>query len=270
MTKKSRLDIACTGILALYMLLSASIALAPAQQNQAPTALKEAYCYLKFRNDSQALTCYENILKQDPGNTEALWGKAEILRRYHRYSEAEVLFNNILQKNSCHYGSLLGLASIDFIRGNYQKAIRSAHQILSAKNLDPENKALSYLLLGASNSKLCSQGKILAKFKYGTQIKGYFLKAVDTAGDLPDTHAALGTFYLLAPGIAGGNLPKAQEELTVALKLAPEFATAHARMAQYYKKTGNQKQYDYYLARAQELDPGNEVLKELQNEKSRN
>jgi hypothetical protein len=49
--------------------------------------------------------------------------------------------------------------------------------------------------------------------------------------------------------------------------MAPDFATANARLAQSYKKKGNKEKYNYYLQRAKELDPENEVAnEELRNQ----
>ncbi|MDD2752737.1 MAG: tetratricopeptide repeat protein, partial [Candidatus Omnitrophica bacterium] len=83
------------------------------------------------------------------------------------------------------------------------------------------------------------------------------------APDLPEVRLGLGTFYLLAPGFAGGNQKAALEELEAAVRLAPDFATANARLAQAYQKAGNQEKYNFYLALAKKLDPENEVIAEL-------
>ena len=66
-----------------------------------------------------------------------------------------------------------------------------------------------------------------------------------------------------APGILGGNLGRAIRELQQCLALAPDFATAHARLAQAYEAKGDPVRYQLHLERVKALDPHNEVLKEL-------
>jgi Tfp pilus assembly protein PilF len=68
----------------------------------------------------------------------------------------------------------------------------------------------------------------------------------------------------LAPSIAGGNLDKAFKELNSAVGAAPDFATANIRLAQAYKRKGDLEKYNYHLNRTRQLDPENEVLKEIE------
>jgi tetratricopeptide (TPR) repeat protein len=128
--------------------------------------------------------------------------------------------------------------------------------------LQKDNLALAYMMLGSINARRVSKSWFLGKIKYGAQIRRYLLKAGELAPDLPEAHMTLGSFYLLAPKIIGGDLDKAILELNTAVSLAPDFATACARLAQAYKKKGNLESYNFYLQRAKELDPENEVLYE--------
>ncbi len=122
---------------------------------------------------------------------------------------------------------------------------------------------MAYVMLGAINAKLSSQSGFLNKIRYGLSIKGYFLKAKELAPDLAEVRMSLGTFYLSAPAVIGGNLNRATDELELAVKIAPDFATANARLAQCYKRKGLEDKYKFYIKRAKELDPDNEVLKEI-------
>ena len=115
------------------------------------------------------------------------------------------------------------------------------------------------------SSQRSSQGWLLNKISYGLQIKGYFARALAACPEMPETHLGIGTFYLLAPSIVGGNLMQAKKELSTAYMMAPDFATVNARLAQLYKKQGDLQKYNYYLERTKELDSENEVLKEVNN-----
>jgi tetratricopeptide (TPR) repeat protein len=226
--------------------------------------INQGLALLKSRKDNQALAIFDNILTVEPSHINALWGKAEVLRRTRKFSEAEEILKEVLNKNPGHAASLLSLAYIRYHDDLLDKSLALVNQALSVSGIDKENAALAYLLLGAINSSRSSKGALLSKVIYGTHIKGYFLKAEAIAPELPEVHLGLGAFYLLAPAIAGGNLDKAIEELELAFKIAPDFATVNARLAQAYKEKGDLGKYNFYINRVKTLDPDNEVLQELQ------
>jgi len=229
------------------------------------TLFCDGFYLLRIRRDKDAEEIFTEILLEEPQNLDALWAKAEILRRARRYSEAEEIINKILEKNPQHLSSLISLAYIRYKDDKLNEASGIVEKVLKSKNLDKENEALAYMMLGTINSRRSKKSWLFGKIKYATQIKGYFLKAAEIMPDLPEVHLGLGTFYLLAPAIVGGNLEKAIEELNIAYGLAPGFATVNARLAQAYKRKGEEKKYRFHLKRAQELDPHNEVLQEILN-----
>lgn len=228
------------------------------------TSLQRGLSYLKLRKDNLALKEFENILKIQSDHCMALWGKAEVLRRSHKYQEAEEILNRVLSKEKNHPACLISLAYIRYHDGKFQEASALLKEVLDQPRIDKENKAIVYMLMGSINATRAKQCKFLFKVVYGTHIMGYFKKANELAPDLAEVHLGMGTFYLLAPKIIGGNLDKAQEELECAVKLTPDFATANARLAQTYKKKGDIEKYEFYLQRAKELDLENEILSEIE------
>ena len=225
--------------------------------------------YLKSRKDKPALIEAEKILSVEPGDSCALWGKAEILRRAYKFKQSEDILKEILGKSPNHASSLISLSYIRYHNKKFKAALEILKQVLGQPDLDRENKALAYMLMGSINARKSSLGGLFCKIVYGTRVKGYFQKAKKLAPDLSEVRLGLGSFYLLAPAIAGGDVDQAIKELEYAVKLAPDFATANARLAQAYKKKGNLKKYNFYIQRVRKLDPENEVLKELQNEELR-
>ncbi len=223
---------------------------------------EEGMMLLKSRRDKEALAAIERALSQDPSNLEALWAKAEILRRNREYKESEAILNEILAKNPIHTPSMLTLSYIKYKENKIKESQGLVDQVLKIKNLDKEDRALAYMMLGAINSKSISDGWVLEKIIHGLQVKACFDKAAKLAADLPEVHLALGTFYLKAPGVLGGNLDKAIKELGTAVRIAPDFAEANARLAQAYKKKGKIDEYNFYIKRAKDLDPENEALTE--------
>lgn len=222
--------------------------------------------YLKERKDDLALEEIAKIISIDPDDTCALWAKAEVLRRSYRFGESEELLNKVLTVSPGHPPSLITLAYIKYYEGNFHEAGFLLKEALRSPDLEKENEALVYMLMGSINAKKSSRGGLFGKLAYGTRIKGYFERAQVLAPDLPEVHLGLGTFCLLAPKIAGGDLERAIRELEWAVRLTPDFATANARLAQAYKRKGERQKYEFYIERAKGLDPENEVLKEIQEE----
>lgn len=220
--------------------------------------------YLKLRKDNLAEKEVDKILKIQPNDICALWGKAEIFRRAYKFKESEKLLNEVLAKCLGHAPSLISLAYIKYRNNKFQDASRLLKQALKQPDLERENQALIYMLMGSINAKKASQGGFLSKVVYGTRIRGFFEKAKIRAPDLSEVRLGLGSFYLLAPKIAGGNIDKAIEELECAVQLTPDFATANARLAQAYKQKGNLEKYNFYIQRTKELDPENEAVKEIE------
>jgi tetratricopeptide (TPR) repeat protein len=213
------------------------------------------------------MSIFENILKTQPLNLDALWGRAEVLRRSREFQESEELLQIILKENPRYIPALLSYAYIKYRADDTSSALKLTHQALKFKGIDKSDEAIANMLLGTINSRLSQKGWFFGKIRYGTQIKNYFLKAEKLDPGLPEVHLGLGTFYLKAPHIIGGSLEKAFKELNLAFNIAPEFATVNARLAQAYKMKGDLKNFRAYLDAAKKLDPENEAVQELENEK---
>lgn len=234
----------------------------------AQVSINTGFLLLKSRKDNQARGVFENILSNQPDNYDALWAKAEILRRSNNPLEAELILNDILRKTKgVHLASLNTLAYIKYYNKDFSGAGFLISKVLNSQPLDNQNKALAFMLLGAINSKRAAEGGLMSKVINAGKIKPYFLKARELAPDLPEVRLSMGTFYLLAPAIIGGNLDKAIKELETTVRMAPEFVTACVRLAQAYKKKGMHDKYAYYISKARELEPENEALMELLKEK---
>lgn len=249
---------------------------------QAPSERKGSICpidltacqenilrYLKLRKDGLARDEIEKVLSVKPDDLCALcalWAKAEVLRRAHKLEESEKLLEELLSKCPNYAAGLISMSYIKYSRNEFTDALRILQRVLKQKNIAKENQALAYVLLGSINSRRASLGGLLSKAAYGLRIKSFFEKAKNIAPELSEVHLALGSFYLLAPNIAGGSIDKAIEELEYAAKLTPDFATVNARLAQAYNKRGDLEKSNFYIRRAKELDPQNDILYEVRND----
>ncbi len=223
--------------------------------------IEQGLSMLRKRNDLDALGVFELVLSEDPLNSDALWGKAEVLRRQRKYDESEMILAVIMKTDPLHTSSLITLAYLRYYENKLEDSMMLVKKALNTECIDKENEAMAYVMLGTINAKLALSGNLLNKLKYGTKIKPAFIKAIRLSPDLPEAHLALGTFYMLAPSMAGGNINKALAELQYSVKIAPNFATANARLAQAFKKVGDEDKSKTYLQKARDIDPDNEVLK---------
>ncbi|MCU0651762.1 MAG: tetratricopeptide repeat protein [Candidatus Omnitrophica bacterium] len=237
---------------------------APNLEAQHNDTIKQAYLLLKARKDKEALVIIEEVLFAQPENIDALWGKAEVLRRDYQFDASKKILDKILSKNPNYLPALNNLAFIKYKAGKLDEASGMIKKILNTPCLDKENEAFAYLTLGTINSSRTKEGKLFDKIQYGLQIKRNFDRANKLCPNLAEVHLCLGIFFLKAPQLAGGNLNKAIKELELAIKIAPDFAMANIRLAQAYQKKGNLEKYNYYFEKARKLDPEGKVLKECE------
>lgn len=226
--------------------------------------LHPALGILKSRNYDAALPIFTELVAANPADTNSIWGIAECLARKRRYDESEALLNKIFAANPKHGLSLLTLAYIRTENNNLPEAESIISDVL-AYSSDREEHALAYILLGEITRKRALKSRFfLTRIKYQIGMQSYFFRAKELAPELPDTHLAVGKFYLSSPRIIGGNVDKAMEEFNAAIAIVPNYASAYAMLAQAYKKKGDFEKYNLYLYRAEEIDPANEILRKVQ------
>jgi len=114
---------------------------------------------------------------------------------------------------------------------------------------------------------IAHNGGPIVKILNGTQVFPHLDRARKLLPDSAQVYFGLGAYYLLAPGIAGGDLDKAQAHLLRAITLDPKLADAYVRLAQVYKARGNEAKYEYYLNKALEIDPKNVLANDIKNKK---
>ncbi|MDD4910068.1 MAG: TRAP transporter TatT component family protein [Candidatus Omnitrophica bacterium] len=216
--------------------------------------------------DNEAELIFLDILRQEPGNIDASWGAAEVMRRRYQLGRSREILQDILDKNPFYNKAKISLAYILSKDGDAGKALKMIRSVIdsSAKNItDASDLAMAYMLLGSINAERSAKGGLFGKVNYGLKIRANFERANALAPDLPEVHLGLGTFYLRAPKLFGGNIAKAVRELKTAVEIAPGFATPYARLAEAYIKSGDEEKYKEYLQKALALDPENEVALDL-------
>jgi Flp pilus assembly protein TadD len=132
---------------------------------------------------------------------------------------------------------------------HWNQAISSCQQ---AVKLNPENSN-AHLWLGRAYGGRASTANRLAALTLAIKLRDQFAKAVQLNPHNVAAYAALGDFYVEAPGFLGGGLPRA-EGLAVMLKsIAP--ANAHALLAKIAENRRNYSLAEQEWKKAVEASP---------------
>ena len=245
-------------------------ALADAQAN--PGSVEDLYIlglvYLNKHKDREAGEAFNKTASLDPGSIEAKWGRAEVWRRQDKIEESEKLLNEILEGNPDFAPALITMAYIQYTKTNFAKSVALARRVIAEgqDNIDLSNYTRAYLLVGGGKGMLASQGGVLAKLIHGTAVLPNLKKAEQFQPDSPAVLFGLGSFYFLAPMLAGGNKEKALDYLERAVKKDPLFADAYVRLAQIYKTKGEDEKSRQFLKKALEIDPDNALALDAQSD----
>ena len=132
-------------------------------------------------------------------------------------------------------------------------------------NVDVNNYARAHLIFAGAKGMIAHNGGPIVKVLNGTQVFPHLAAARRLMPESAQVYFGLGAYYLLAPGIAGGDLAKAQAFLERAVYLDPKLADAYVRLAQVYKARGNTAKYEFYLGKALEVDPKNALANDVKN-----
>lgn len=222
--------------------------------------------YISGHKDKQAGEVFNKIIALDPENIGARWGAAEVLRRQHRTGESEKMLNKIIKTDPGFSPAYITLAYVKYTQMDFNKSVRLALKVIKQgrQNVDLSNYVRAYLLLAGAKGMIASRGGPLSKIINGTAVFPNLKKAQRLQPDSPLVLFGLGSFYFLAPRIAGGNIDKAGEYLEKAIKIDPLFTDAYVRLAQIYKAKGDDEKFRKYLNKAREVDPDNALLRDFE------
>lgn len=234
-----------------------------------PASLEDKYVlglvFLNLHNDVSAGKIFEQIIAVSPDNYEARWGLAEVLRRQHMIEKSKIMLEQIIKDEPRFSPAYISLAYIKYIQMDFKKSVQLADEVVSLgkENSDLSNYVRALLIMSGSKGMIAHYAGPISKLVNGTAVFPLLKKAQRLKPDDPAVLLGLGSFYLLAPNLAGGDIDKAVVFLEDAVKKDPLLADAYVRLAQAYKAKGEKDKYALYIDKAKEIDPENDLLKDI-------
>ncbi|HTY44691.1 MAG TPA: TRAP transporter TatT component family protein [Patescibacteria group bacterium] len=227
--------------------------------------------YLNQHRDKEAGALFSRIITAEPGNLEARWGLAEVARRQHKLKESEEQLKAIIRADPAFSPAYISLAYLQYIKAEFEAATVSAYKVIKQgrSKVDLSNFTRAYLIYGGAKGMVAQYGGPLSKAINGPAIYPSLKKAESLQSNSPAVFFGLGSFYLLAPSLIGGDMDRAGMYLEKAVKVDPLFVDAYVRLAQWYKIKGDNQKYQEYLEKALAIDPQSEVALDIKSGRCR-
>lgn len=132
-----------------------------------------------------------------------------------RYSEAEECFKTALETNPEDANIHASFSKLHIAQGNTKQGVEYAEK---ATSLAPRNVKYWTLLAIAYGERL-DDVNIFSKVAIAKKIRNSLNKAIDLDPDNAEAHYLLAQYYIQSPGMFGGGLDKAEEEITILKRL---------------------------------------------------
>jgi Tfp pilus assembly protein PilF len=231
-----------------------------------PESLPDTYVlalvYLNAHKEQEAEVEFNKVLKVDPASEEARWGLAEILRKRHKLQEAEKILSDIVLARQDFSPAYISLAYVKFLQLDFQKAVQLSKKVIQQGeygDADLTDYARAYAIFAGAKGIIAHSQGALSKLANGTAVLPALKKARELQPISAPVFFGLGSFYLLAPRLAGGDLAEAEFYLNKTVELDPLFPDVYVRLAQLYKLKKDNSKHDSFIFKALELDPQNEL-----------
>lgn len=134
-----------------------------------------------------------------------------------QYAKAKPLFEAAAKDTALKNDALYYLGRIAFQLGDAEKAKEYLEQSVS---IEP-NTSDEYYWFGRAYGELAQKANIFKMASYALSSHKYLQLAVDTDPKNKEAQLGLFFFYIMAPGIVGGGIDKAEKTLSDIRKLSP-------------------------------------------------
>jgi tetratricopeptide (TPR) repeat protein len=164
------------------------------------------------------------------------------------YTGAQAYFQDQLQKDPKNAAATADMAKVYLAEGQSKTGVEWVQKAIAIA----PNDATYQLLLGDAYGIYINDVGFFSKLGVAHKILAAYQQAVQLDPNSADAHSSLATYYIVAPGMAGGSTDKANEQILILDKIDPiQAANARARMA---LKDKDYQKAEEYLRSAVKLD----------------
>jgi tetratricopeptide (TPR) repeat protein len=183
-----------------------------------------------------------------------------ILMREHRHRESRDILTGAMKTYPDFYPALTTLSHLNHMQKDFPRAYQLARQLIAKKNELSRFHLTTSLLIAAGSKSIITKESMLRAIPAYFEVNRYFKEAQKLMPDSPEVLYALGSYRLLAPSIAGGDIDQAIAMLEKSRQMTPLNTGVYVRLAQAYRAGGNTVAYQKNLAQAIKLDRYDELL----------
>ena len=167
-----------------------------------------------------------------------------------RFTQAKTIFEEILRADPEDDQALFYLGRLDLVEDDYSSAVQHFEEALK---VNPENSDY-HLWLGRALGERLTYVGMFKKIKLSMKMKKEFEKAVELDSTSIPAHFQMFYLYLHSPAMAGGGVEKAKKEAEVIQGL--DEVEGHLALAAIYDKAGEREKAREEYRAALGLKPG--------------
>ncbi|MRR17377.1 MAG: hypothetical protein EG826_13065 [Deltaproteobacteria bacterium] len=178
----------------------------------------------------------------------------------HRYEESRAVLAGLVKTHPDFYPASVALAHLDYLQKDFDRSYQRAVQLIGKRReLSRFHFTVSLMLAAGAKGVLAKRNLLVAIPAY-FEVKGYLEEAQKQMPDAAEVLYAVGSYHLLTPAVAGGDVERAIALLERSKRLTPLNPHVYVRLAQAYRACSRPDVSRRYLRQAAELDPRNELL----------
>jgi len=185
-----------------------------------------------------------------------------MLLRDHRHQESRDVLTTLIKMHPEFYPAQVTLSHLDYLQKDFAGSYRRARQMIEKRgDLSRFHMAMSLMLASGSQGVLTKKYMIRAIPAY-FEVNGYFKEVQKLMPDSAEAFYSIGSYHLLTPAIAGGDLEKAIVLLEKSRRMTPLNPAVYLRLAQAKRAKGLSTVAQQYLNKAIDIDPQDELLQD--------
>jgi len=215
--------------------------------------------YREFNRGKLKTLLYENEKNTQLGPVLGLL-QGIVLMGEHRHQDSFNILTGVVRVYPEFHPAQITLAHLSYLEKDFDRSYRIAEQMIrKKKELSRFHQTQSLLLAAGAKGFVVGKNMLRAIPAY-FEVNGYFREAEKLMPDSAEVLYGMGSYRLLTPAVAGGDVDAAIALLERSRRLTPLNPTVYVRLAQAYRAKGDAASYQKNIARARELDPRDELL----------